>query len=301
MTSLAGEPTLPQHAIAAATQRILRRTKRERQWARRLIILGAAILALVLLLSLVRPWLGLPSPYYQDLAHVAEAPSLGHPFGTDTLGRDVLARTLAAAPLDLGVAAAVTLVSLVIGVALGALAGFFGGALDALIMRFADVSLAFPFIVLVLVIIAATGPGLNGVLIGVPLAGWALYARLTRGAMVSVREREWVLASRTLGLPARRTFLRHALPHVWKPAVAYSTADFVLNIMVLATLSYLGVGAQPPQPEWGALIAAGQSQLLSAWWIATLPGIFLVVVGVAICMLGDGLAERFGTELKVMA
>jgi peptide/nickel transport system permease protein len=301
VTSLAGRPGLAQAAIAAATQRILRRTHREQRWALWLLVTGGSVLAVVLLLSLVRPWLGLPSPYHQDFAHIAAAPSPAHPFGTDSLGRDVFARTLAAAPLDLGVAGAVTLASVLIGFIFGALAGFFGGALDALIMRFADVCLAFPFIVLVLVIIAATGPGLKGVLIGVPLAGWALYARLTRSAMLGVREREWVLASRTLGLPVRRTFLRHALPHVWRPAVAFSTADFVLNIMVLATLSYLGVGAQPPQPEWGALIADGQAQLLSAWWISTLPGVFVVVVGLAIAMLGDGLAERFGTEMKVIA
>jgi peptide/nickel transport system permease protein len=255
VTSLARQPGVAQETIAAASQRILRRTRRERAWARSLIVIGGMTLAVILLLSLLRPWLGLPSPYHQDFAHIAAPPSFAHPFGTDSLGRDVFARTLAAVPLDLGVAAAVTLASLVIGFGLGALAGFFGGTLDAVIMRLADVCLAFPFIVLVLVIIAGTGPGLEGVLIGVPLAGWALYARLTRGAMLKVREREWVLASRTLGLPTQRTFFRHALPHVWRPAVAFSTADFVLNIMVLATLSYLGVGAQPPQPEWGAIIA----------------------------------------------
>lgn len=301
MIAQANRAPQSQDAIAAATQRILRTGKRARRWTRLNVAMGAAVIAFVLLLSLVRPWLGLPGPDQQNLDAVASAPSLAHPFGTDSLGRDVLARTIAATPLDIGAALAVTLISLAVGLALGSVAGFCGGRVDAVIMRCADVALAFPFLVLVLVIVAITGPGLTGFFIGVPLVGWALYARLTRGVMLGVREREWVLASRTLGFPASRTFLRHSVPHVWTPAVTYSTADFVLNVMILATLSYLGLGAQPPQPEWGALIADGQSQLFSAWWISTLPGVFVVVVGVAISLIGDGLADAYGTEMKVMA
>jgi len=301
VSAVTAQARLPQELLAAATRRIVRRGQRERKWARVIVAVGAAILAVVLVLSLVRPWLGLPSPYLQDFAQVQRPPSLAHPFGTDNLGRDVFSRTLAASRLDLGVAFAVTGTSLVIGLVFGALAGFFGGVVDTVIMRCADVCLAFPFLVLVLVIISITGPGLKGVFIGVPLAGWAVYARLTRAEMLVVREREWVLAARTLGFPTWRVFARHAAPHVWRPAVTYSLADFVLNIILLATLSYLGVGAQPPRPEWGALIADGQIHLLDAWWITTLPGLFVVVVGVAISLIGDGVAELSGTDMKVVA
>jgi peptide/nickel transport system permease protein len=301
VTTAAVDAHAPQELIAAATRRIVRRARRERAWSRRIVAVGGGIVAVVVLLSVVRPWLGLPDPQHQDFAHVASAPSWSHLFGTDSLGRDMFSRTIAASQLDLSVALALTATSLAIGLLAGALAGFFGGIIDTLIMRVADVCLAFPFIVLVLVIIAITGPGLTGVFIGVPLSGWALYARLTRAAMLGVREREWVLASRTLGFPVRRTFARHALPHVWRPAVTFSMADFVLNITVLATLSYLGVGAQPPQPEWGALIADGQSQLLNAWWISTLPGLFVALVGVSVTLLGDGLAEILGTDGRLVA
>lgn len=301
MNTVSNQAGLPQLWLAEATARVARRGQRQGRWARALVAVGIGILVLILFLSFAAPLLGLPSPYQQDLANVLAPPSWAHPFGTDNLGRDVFARTLAAAQLDLGVAFAVTAVSLIIGLTLGSLAGFFGGSVDAVIMRSADLCLAFPFIVLVLVIIAITGPGLTGVYIGVPLTSWALYARLTRGEMLVVREKEWVLAARTLGLPVWRQFARHSFPHVWKPALVFSTADFVLNIMILATLSYLGVGAQPPRPEWGALIAEGQPQLLNAWWISTLPGLFVATVGVAISLIGDGAAELSGEDMKVVA
>jgi peptide/nickel transport system permease protein len=278
-----------------------RRGGRPRRWTRVTLSIGVVLLTIVVVASLARPLIGLPEPNHQDLAHALEAPSGAHPFGTDNLGRDVLSRTLAAGVLDLRVAITVTAISVLIGLALGAIAGFFGGAADATVMRVADFVLAFPFLVLILAVVAIFGPGLKGLYVGVPLVGWALYARLTRAEMLVVREREYVLAARTLGYSTPRVLLRHALPNVWRPALVFSTADVVLTIWLLATLSYLGLGVQPPTSEWGAIIADGQGYLLNAWWIATLPGLVVVVVGIGFSLVGDAVAEILGQEVKFVA
>ena len=275
--------------------------RRSRRWARLTLGIGVALLAIVVIACLARPLLGLPDPNQQDLAHALEAPSGAHPFGTDNLGRDVLSRTLAAGLLDLRVAITVTAISVLLGLAFGALSGFFGGRADSVVMRLADFVLAFPFLVLILAVVAIFGPGLKGLYVGVPLVGWALYARLTRAEMLVVREREYVLAARTLGYSTPRVLLRHALPNVWRPALVFSTADVVLTIWLLATLSYLGLGVQPPTAEWGGIIADGQAYLLNAWWISTLPGLVVVVVGIGFSLVGDGLAEILGQEVKFTA
>jgi peptide/nickel transport system permease protein len=260
-----------------------------------------AVLALVLLASLLQPLLGLPAPNQQDLGNALQAPSVAHPFGTDDLGRDVFSRTLSAAKLDLAAAISVTLLSMILGTALGAVAGFFGRAADGTVMRLADVVLAFPFLVLVLGVAAVLGPGLSAFFVGVTIVGWAVYARLTRAEMLVVREKEYIQAAKTLGFSRSRTVVRHAAPNVWRPAFVYSTADVVMNITLLATLSYLGVGVRPPTPEWGGIIADGQQYLLEAWWISTLPGLALVLVGICFALIGDALADLLGEEVRFAA
>jgi peptide/nickel transport system permease protein len=260
-----------------------------------------AVLAAVLLASLLQPFLGLPAPNQQDLGNALRSPSLAHPFGTDEVGRDVFSRTLSAAKLDLAAAVSVTLLSMVLGTALGAIAGYFGRAVDAVIMRLADIVLAFPFLVLVLAVAAVLGPGLTAFFVGVPIVGWAVYARLTRAEMLVVREKEYMQAAKTLGFSRARTVLRHAAPNVWRPAFVYSTADVVMNITLLATLSYLGVGVRPPTPEWGGIIADGQQFLLEAWWITTLPGFAVVLVGICFAVIGDALADLLGEEVRFAA
>jgi peptide/nickel transport system permease protein len=209
-----------------------------------------------------------------------------------------LSRTLAAVRLDLLVAVSLTAIALLIGVPLGALAGFFGGIQDSVIMRLADVALAFPFLVLVIGIAALLGPGLSGVYLVVILISWALFARLTRAEMLVVKQREFILAARTLGFSNRRILVRHALTNVWRAPLVYSAADIVLNIAFLATLSFLGLGVQPPTPELGAIIADGQGHLLTAWWITTLPGLLLVVLGVGLSLVGDATAELLGGDIR---
>jgi len=257
-----------------------------------MIVLGA---------SLLQPYLPSIPPDQQDLTSVLQAPSWSHPFGTDNLGRDLLSRTVAAARLDLGVALSVTLISMALGVLLGAVAGLFGNPMEAVIMRVVDAVLAFPFLIFIITVIAIVGTGLKGVLIGVPLNGWALYARVTRGEMLRVREQEYILAARTLGYSRLRIIMRHALPNAWRPAIVLSMADVVMNILLLASLSYLGLGVQPPAAEWGSIIADGQQYLLQAWWFSTLPGLVLVAVGAAFCIMGDAVADLLGEDPRVVA
>ncbi|HEY5333270.1 MAG TPA: ABC transporter permease, partial [Solirubrobacterales bacterium] len=207
---------------------------------------------------------------------------------------DVFSRTLYGLRLDLGLAVLVTYVPLPIGALLGAIAGYFGGWVDTLISRIGDVMIAFPFIVLIIAIVAITGPGVGGFLIGVPIASWALYARLSRSQMLVLREQPFMLATSALGYSRRRSIFKHAFPNLLRPCLVYSTVDLVINLLVFASLSYLGLGVQPPTADLGSIISDGQSYLLSAWWISTLPGFVLVLFAVGVGVLGEGLADRSG-------
>lgn len=285
-------------ATAEAIGRALARRRRaDRRWERLSLGIGVGIVAALVLLAIFHPLLGLPGPDAQDLNAPLAGPSAAHLFGTDDVGRDIFSRCLAGLALDLRVSIEVTGLSVMIGISLGALAGFLGGFVDTLVMRLADVVLAFPFMVLVIAIIAAVGPGLTGVYIGIPAAGWAMYARFTRAEMLSIRERDFVNAARTLGYSNRRILFRHALPNVVQPGIVYSTIDVVMNIVFLATLSYLGLGVQPPAAELGSIISDGQQYVLSAWWISVLPGALLALVGIGFSLLGDGLVARLGQDV----
>jgi peptide/nickel transport system permease protein len=275
-----------------------RRALSERRWSDRSLRLGIILATALVVLCLLPIVLGIPAPR-QDLPQALLPPSLQHLFGTDSLGRDIFQRSLFAGRTDLVFAFVTTYLSLAIGVLLGSVAGFAGGRVDGLIMRVVDVMVAFPFIVLLLAIAAIVGPGLSSAYIGVLLVGWALFARLARGQMLVLRERQFMLAGRTLGLSSSRIVLRHGIPNLVSTGIVYSMADFVLNILVLASLSYLGLGVQPPTPEWGAMIADGQSYLFTAWWISTMPGLVIVYVGIALSLIGDGLADRLGTDFQL--
>ncbi|HEY4098587.1 MAG TPA: ABC transporter permease [Baekduia sp.] len=253
--------------------------------------IGFAMLAILVLAAALAP---LIAPYGQnqlDFAQQLASPSSSHLFGTDDTGRDVFTRTLYGLRVDLLIVLFVTYIAVPIGVLAGAAAGYFGGWVDAVISRVVDVVVAFPFFVLVIAIVAIVGPGVKGVIIGVPLAGWALYARLARSEMLVMREQPFMLATTALGYTRRRAIFRHAIPNLIRSSLIYSTVDLVVNMLLLASLSYLGLGAQPPNAELGTVIAQGQSTLLDAWWVATLPGLVLVAFGVAVGLIGDGLSD----------
>jgi peptide/nickel transport system permease protein len=279
--------TLTPPARPSAAARLLRRVWRQPLPVR----IGGAIVGILVLAAVLAP---LIAPYGQndlDFNAQLQGPSLAHPMGTDDTGRDVFSRTLYGLRIDLAVVLFITYVPLPIGVLMGAIAGYFGGKVDMVISRIIDITIAFPFIVLVIAIVAIVGPGLTGILIGVPIVAWALYARLARSEMLVLREQPFMLATTALGYTRRRAILRHAVPNLMRSSLIYSTVDLVVNLLLLAGLSYLGLGMQPPNAELGTIIAEGQANLLNAWWITTLPGLVLVVFGVGVGLIGDGLSD----------
>ena len=253
--------------------------------------IGIAILTVLVLAGLFAP---LIAPYGQNeinFTDIFSPPSASHLFGTDGAGRDVFSRTLYALRLDLAIVLVVTYIPLPIGVLVGAVAGYFGGKPDMVLSRITDVLIAFPFIVLVIAVIGIVGPGVKGVLIGVPIVAWALYARLSRSEMLVLREQPFMLATTALGYSRSRAIVRHALPNLMRSSLIYSTLDMVVNLLLLAGLAYLGLGAQPPNAELGSIIADGQGTLLTSWWVATMPGLVVVLFGLGAGLLGDGLSD----------
>lgn len=280
----AGEVTLPD--VVSAGPVVSRRRGGMGLWV------GCAIVGVVLAATIVVNVFGVGKPDQLSLLDTLAGPSLAHPFGTDSQGRDVFLRTLYGGWLDMEVGLVTTVVPMVIGMVVGLLAGFFGGWLDSVLMRIVDAVLAFPFVVLIIAFVTIFGVGLTGVYVGLIVGSFPAFARLTRGEMLVLREQQFMMAARTLGYSNRRIIFKHALPHLVRPNLVYAPSNMLGNILAVAALSYLGLGAQPPTPEWGAIISEGQSYLLSSWWIATLPGLFVVIVGVGFSLIGDGLAER---------
>lgn len=300
MTSIARAATTSLLHRAGAPDAMLQRKARKRElWARIPAYVGAALLFAIIAAAFLSPWISPYSPTHIDVLHILQGPSWSHIMGTDEAGRDVFSRVLHGLRLDILLIAAMTYGSVLVGTSIGAIAGFFGSIVDGVLGRVIDTVMAFPFLVLVLGIVAISGPGVRGVVIGGMFVGWAVYARLTRAEMLAVRERQYVAAARTLGYSTPRILFKHAIPNVLRPAGIFSMSDLVLNLMLVATLSYLGLGVQPPRPELGAMIAAGQTYLFSAWWITTLPGVVLVLLGISFSLIGDGLADRAGTQQVV--
>ncbi|MEQ1771867.1 MAG: ABC transporter permease, partial [Devosia sp.] len=259
-------------------------------------LLTDAIVLGILLTSICAPLLPIAGPTDVDYKARLAPPSWTHPMGTDNLGRDMLSRVIYGAQIDLAVGFVTVFASMIIGITLGMIAATFRGPLEVIIMRTVDALLAFPFIVLVLAIVAIIGPGLNGVLIGMIGVGWSVYARITFAEMLALKERQFMLAARTLGYTETRILFRHAFPNLLRPNIAFSISDVILNILGLAGLSYLGAGVKPPAPEWGALISGGQQFLANGWWISTLPGLAIVVTGIGFTLLGEGVSDALGTQ-----
>jgi peptide/nickel transport system permease protein len=215
----------------------------------------------------------------------------GHLLGTDQFGRDVLARILYGGRIDLAIAFGATIVTLVGGTIIGLVAGYLGGRWDSFLMRIVDLFFAFPFLVLVIAIIAMLGPSIFNMFVAIWITSWVAYARIMRAQTVVAKRQQYVLAARALGYGRLRVMLRHILPNVVSAVIIFSMVDAVGNIILAASLGFLGLGAQPPAPEWGTMIADGQNYILSAWWLATIPGLAVVFVGVAFSLIGDGLAD----------
>ncbi len=255
------------------------------------LLLGLALLLLLLTAALLPKLLAPFSPTDFDYTAILKGPTAKHLFGTDNFGRDVLSRVIYGTRIDLQIAFFTTAFPFMFGTLLGALTGFRGRWADALVGRVADLVVVFPFLVLVIAIVAVLGPGLTNMYIAVSAVGWVSYWRLTRGEVLAQKKAEYAQAARVLGYSPARVLLRHLLPNAVTPAIVYLMTDMSLGILLGASLGYLGLGAQPPTPEWGVMVADGKNFMATAWWISTFPGLALTLAGVTFSLIGDGLAD----------
>ena len=255
------------------------------------LLAGAVILLAVLLCAVAPGWVAPYDPLAFDYTALQQPPGAQHPFGTDQFGRDILSRTIAAATIDLQIALFATIAPLVVGTLIGLLVGYYGGWADILFGRLVDLVVTFPFLVLVIAIVAVLGPGLGNMYIAVSVIGWVFYARLVRGEVLVLRGHDYVSAARVLGYNEARVLLRHILPNAARPVLVYWMTDMSLAILLGSSLGYLGLGAQPPTAEWGVLIADGKNLFTQAWWISVFPGIAIVLCGIGFSLVGDGLAD----------
>ncbi|ELY92137.1 nickel transporter permease [Natrinema altunense] len=260
-------------------------------FANPLNVAGLAIVVTLSIAAVLGPVVAPYDPASQDLANRLQPPTLAHPMGTDQLGRDVFSRLLYGARLSFGIAVAVTAIRLVLGTAIGLLAGYVGGWVDEFLMRLVDVQLAFPGLVLALVVAGILGPSLRNVMLALAVVGWASYARLVRGSVLSTKEREFVKAARLMGVSRVRIAVRHLLPNVVGPVIVLATMNLGTVILGTAGLSFIGLGAQPPTPEWGTMLSAGRHHLRGAWWIANAPGAAIMLTVFGFNLLGDGLRD----------
>ncbi len=269
---------------------------RTRWYRSKSFVAGIIILGTIIGMCTFAPLLTSYSPTQQDLAHVLAPPSAQHILGTDQLGIDMWAQLLYGGRTDLRIAFLAVILPFILGTTLGCLAGYYGRAVDVGVMRMVDVVVAFPFYVLVIALVFAIGPGERGIYIAITIVGWVSYARIIRGEILVAKQQDYVLAARSAGFGAPRIIVRHLLPNVITQAIVFATADVVLDILAIVTLGYLGLGVPPPIPDWGRMIFNGQQFLTVQWQLATFPGLAVVVTGIGLALLGDGLSDLLRPE-----
>jgi peptide/nickel transport system permease protein len=302
-------PSVATEAVALAPVR----PWREREWVgllrrlarRRTALFGLAVVAAVALTAILAPLVSPFDPLEQDIGQRLREPGWQdahgrvHPLGTDHLGRDILARIIYGSRVALLVGIAAVAISGVLGLMIGLVAGYFGGRVDDFFMRLADIQLAFPFILLAIAIIGVLGPSLQNIIIVIGVSSWVVYARVVRGEVLSIREREFVQAAIALGGRNGRIVLRHVLPNAFTPWLVVATLDMARVIVLESALSFLGLGVQPPTPTWGGMLADGRVYLSTAWWLATFPGLAILVTVLGINLFGDGLRDTLDPRLKL--
>ncbi len=277
-------------------------SRRQAAWGRRYrlwrdfqsnkLAMGGLIVVVVLILaSLAAPLLAPYDPGVQNLANRLAKPSAAHWLGTDELGRDILSRILYGGQVTLGMVVAVVIMVAPLGLAIGCVAGYFGGTLDRVLMRTTDVFLSFPRLILALAFVAAIKPGVTSAVFAIVLTAWPPYARLARAETLTVRGTDYIAAVRLTGASSARIILRHIVPMCMGSLVVRVTLDMSSIILTAAALGFLGMGAQPPSPEWGAMIATARRFILEQWWVPTIPGIAIFVASLAFNLLGDGLRD----------
>jgi len=272
---------------------------------RRTALFGMLVVAVVLLTAALAPVISPFDPLAQDISQRLREPGWqdsqgrAHWLGTDHLGRDILARIIYGSRIALLVGLAAVVISGVLGMAIGLVAGYFGGRVDDFFMRLADVQLAFPFILLAIAVIGVLGPSLRNIIIVIGVSSWVVYARVVRGEVLSIRERDFVQAAIALGSRDAHVVVRHVLPNTFTPWLVVATLDMARVIVIESALSFLGLGVQPPTPTWGGMLADGRVYLSTAWWLATFPGLAILVTVLGINLFGDGLRDTLDPRLKV--
>jgi len=259
-------------------------------------VAGVVIVGTILLLAIFAPQIAPYDPTKQDLQNILADPSSKHWLGTDQLGRDVWSRMLYAGRVDLKVGFLAVLLPFLIGTTLGALAGYYGRVSDSIVSRIAEVVVAFPFFVLVIAMVFVLGPGTRNIYLAITVVGWVSYMRIIRGEVLVQKRQEYTLAAQAAGLSNARIIVRHLLPNVITQAIVFAMSDIVLDILLIVTLGYLGLGIQPPTPDWGTMIADGQTFITVKWQLSTIPGVAVVITGLGLSLIGDGLADLLRPE-----
>jgi peptide/nickel transport system permease protein len=282
------DPLAPPKPEAVVPRRRLRGVKRNPP-----LVAGLTLLGLIVLAAVCAPLLTDHDPIQQSLNQAFLPPgSPGHLLGTDGLGRDVWSRLLYGARVDLRVAVLAVISPFIIGSLIGLVAGWFGGWFDSVIMRVVDVVIAFPFLVLIIALVFTMGPGTTSIYVAITAVGWVAYARIVRAQVLIAKEQEYAMAARVTGLPTWRILLRHLLPNVVLQAVVFSMSDIVLTLLAIVTLGFLGLGVPPPTPDWGTMIQEGQQFILNKWYMSTIPGLAVVLTGLALALIADGIVEK---------
>jgi len=283
--------------VSAAPSRAAEVTRRF--WRNRKAALGAVLLAVMAAPALLSPVVSPYPPTQPSPEDVFAPPGLRHWMGTDEIGRDVFSRVLAGARISLAVGMAASAMTLAAGVVFGLLSGYRGGWVDTVIMRGVDVMLAVPTLLFALAIAAALGSALSNVVLAVGIASVPRFTRFVRGCVISARENVYVEAARAGGCSEARVAVRHILPNIYGPALILGTLNVGVSILTAATLSFLGMGAQPPTPEWGLILAQGRDYLQNAWWISTFPGVAIALTVLGVNLFGDGLHDALDPRLRL--
>ena len=261
-------------------------------WRRNhLMVVGTSIIVFLLLVAAAAPLLATHDPYAQILPDRLFPPSAQHYFGTDSLGRDIYSRVVYGSRVTLSIAFLVAAISTPLGLVIGVLAGYFGGALDEILMRFSDVFLAFPKLILAIAFAAALGPGVENAIVAISVANWPSYARLARAETLSVRNNDYIQVIRSMGASNLRIMVGHITPMCLSSIIVRLSLDMGTIILTAAGLGFLGLGAQPPVPEWGLMVSDGRQFLVDQWWVSTLPGFAILVVVMGFNLMGDGFRD----------
>ena len=254
-------------------------------------MVGLVVILLLVLVAAAAPLLAPYDPYAQNLAGRLQPPSAGHWFGTDELGRDILSRLVYGARITIWIASLAAVIAAPLGLVVGATAGYLGGWVDIILMRIVDVFLSFPSMILALAFVAALGAGINNAVLAISLAAWPPIARLARAETLTVRKSDYIAAVRLQGASAWRIIARHVMPMCIPSVIVRITLNMAGIILTAAGLGFLGLGAQPPSPEWGAMLSTGRQFLLTSWWLAAVPGLAILLVSLAFNLFGDGLRD----------